>query len=736
MPAIGPAETDIPTVLHRRLSDVPRDRLIEIGMLQIFARTHLMDAWSVPVVCLLVFAISLLWTPWQASAAWFALTMVAVAVADRLYRRFLAAAATLEDPAPWRRRLLAGRMAVIVAWSAMALFAWPGDYVPGQFFLLLMLSCAMALRTASSAAFAEAMRLQLLPPLFGMLAVCAAQFDLEFAGLALAGVFYAGFLLRFGNLSARRVREMFKLQFDLLDAKEAADQANRAKTAYLATISHEIRTPMTGMLGLTRLLLETQLSPRQREYARTMHDSGEALLSILNDVLDLSKVEAGRMDIEAVDFDPRRLVQGVASLMEGRAAEKDLTLESHVAEAVPARLTGDPLRLRQVLVNLVGNAIKFTESGGVRIAVEVEPLPHGCVTLGVVVSDTGIGIPEEARDRLFETFAQADSGISRRFGGSGLGLAISQKLIRAMGGEIGFRSSPGAGSDFWFTVPLPVAEQVPEAAAAAPLAEVPSLAILVAEDVTANQMVLEAFLRSRGHRVTLVSDGRAAVRAVAEGRFDLVLMDMQMARLDGIAATRAIRALPDSDRAGVPIIATTANATSADASLCRQAGMNGFVAKPILPEKLFDEIKAVWTGSGRAVHDPQPAQPMDAAHLFDTTGLDGLVEAMTAEELVEFVRLSADTLMEAAEAAVQAVAAGRTADARAAVHRLRGTAANVGLKHLAECARKAEPVAASGRSGAADPLLACLPDAAREGAAILEAWLLQTLERTGAAAVA
>ncbi|HYE50687.1 MAG TPA: ATP-binding protein [Azospirillaceae bacterium] len=724
-------------ILHRRSPDVPRDRLVEIGMLEVFARNHLMDAWLTPVVCLLVGGILSNWAPWPLCAAWFTLCAACVAAGHAVNRRFLAAAPGLLDPAPWRRRLLLARVAVIGSWSAMALLAWPAAEDSGRYFMMLVLTSTMALRIASSAAFPRAMQVQLVPPLLALLALCAMRPEPLFAGLAAAAVLYTGYLLRIGNQTGARIRQMFHLQLELLDAKEAADAANRAKSSYLATLSHEIRTPMTGMLGLTRLMLETQLSPRQREYVRTMHDSGEALLSILNDVLDLSKVEAGRMDIEQVDFDPRRLVEGVAGLMQGRAAEKGLAIEASVADAVPARLTGDPLRLRQVLVNLVGNAIKFTERGKVRITAGVEARGDGRVTLGIVVSDTGIGIPEEAKCRLFDAFAQADAGISRRYGGTGLGLAISHRLVGAMGGEIGFRSEAGQGSDFWFTVPLAVAEAVPEGAPAAPPApDVPSLSILVAEDVPANQMVLEAFLRSRGHRVALVEDGAAAVAAVAEGRFDLVLMDMQMAGMDGLSAARRIRALADAERARVPIIATTANALSSDAARCRAAGMDGFVPKPILPERLFEEIQSVWVGGGMRVWEPGPAPRADGSDGFDAGVLDGIAGAMAPPDLEEFVRLSQEAILAAADRFARAVASRDAAAARHAAHTLRGTAANVGLHRLAERAGRAQAAARAEQWDAAEPLVGTLPAGAQEAAALLQSWLERRAAPAAGTAVA
>jgi len=380
-------------------------------------------------------------------------------------------------------------------------------------------------------------------------------------------------------------REEYLHQKSLRDAKEAAEAGAKAKADFLAVMSHEIRTPMNGVLGMLRLVLDSPLPDQAGLRLRTACQSAESLLVILDDILDFSKLEAGPFEVETTPFNLTESLGGVVALMELRAAEKGLTLRLQTDPDLPAWVAGDVGRLRQVLFNLVGNAVKFTEAGSVTLKAEVLERQPGQVRLGFAVIDTGPGIDDRQRNRLFEPFSQADASISRRFGGTGLGLVISKRLVEGMGGVIAVDSTPGKGSTFHFQLTFtpcpPPAATVPDTATVTLL----PLRLLLAEDNPVNQIVTRDMLESAGHHVTIANDGVQALALAGHGDYDLILMDMQMPGMDGLEATRRIRALPPP-AGSVPIIALTANALAADAERCRVAGMNGYLSKPVEPRTL------------------------------------------------------------------------------------------------------------------------------------------------------
>jgi signal transduction histidine kinase/CheY-like chemotaxis protein len=374
-----------------------------------------------------------------------------------------------------------------------------------------------------------------------------------------------------------------------LDHAHAAEEANRSKSEFLAAMSHELRTPMNGVLGAAELLRRTDLTQEQGELVEAMIASGETLTHLLNDLLDMAKIEAGKLTVEHVPYDPQRLAEDLVALWTPNAEHKGLWLELDLPAHTPRAVMGDPTRVRQIVSNLISNAVKFTQAGGVRVSVRMGRDPEGRQALFWVVRDTGIGIAPEAQDRLFMAFVQADGTITRRFGGTGLGLAISKRLAGLLEGDISVQSSPGEGSEFVLALPAPTAAALALTDRGMDEGADRALRILVAEDHPTNRMILERFLAPAGHDLTIVEDGALAVDAARIAAFDLVILDVQMPVMDGLTAARAIRA-ENGPNADAPILMLSANALPEHLAEGFAAGADEYVTKPIDPRALFAAV--------------------------------------------------------------------------------------------------------------------------------------------------
>jgi signal transduction histidine kinase/FixJ family two-component response regulator len=501
---------------------------------------------------------------------------------------------------------------------------------------------------------------------------------------------------------SREINQRMLAEKHLLKAKEEAEAGSQAKGDFLANMSHEIRTPLNAVIGMTELTLGTELTDEQQEYLETVRASSESLLRLLNDILDFSKIEAGQLEMTKIVFDLQTSLDQVADTLAVKAQKAGLELTCSIKPDVPTALVGDPMRLCQVIVNLTANAIKFTQEGQVTISVETKREEDFSVFLHFTVSDTGIGIPPDQIETIFESFKQADDSTTRQYGGTGLGLAISKQLVNMMGGRIWVESELGKGSTFHFTVRFRLSQgEATEVLHTKDLSiqKVPrQLSILLAEDNPVNQKVAAAMLKKRGHRVVIASNGKEALGALDRESVDLILMDVQMPEMDGFGATKLLREREKANGGHIPIVAMTAHALTGDRERCLAAGMDSYISKPIREADLFSVIQDLANGSDDKKKDvPAPSETVMpvAEDVFDLSkvlsSLDG-DKALFEEIATLFLSVAADNIAKLREG----VAKGDPGAVEEAAHTLKGSAGQFGAKRTLDAVYRLELIGKNG----------------------------------------
>lgn len=558
-------------------------------------------------------------------------------------------------------------------------------------------------------------------------------------------------------LGELRAKEQVRVE-EMRHAKEAADEANRAKSAFLAVVSHEIRTPMTGVMGMVRLLLDSSITKQQRDYVLTIQESSEAMLALLNDILDFERIQRGKIDLENISFDLHRLMQGVVTLMSGHAADKHIALSARIDEDLPRFVKGDPTRLRQVLLNLMGNAIKFTQNGTVTLMVKSLNTKEqdaandsGKHMIYFAVQDTGIGISDEARKNLFTPFAQANSSIARKFGGTGLGLAISKGLVERMGSTININSKEGEGSTFFFTLEMeqglattqeqPLQKAMPQQHKQHEAPATP-LRILIVDDNTITRKVLMSFLEKGGHDIATISTGEDALKKINQDAFDLILMDIELPGLKGNEVTKFLRAHKDPVKSKIPVIAMSGNTAKEDIEHYIASGMDGYLPKPIDMDKLQalvndiahdtfereirmsdeDDDPFARSPEQNAQVQQQREAVMNDGTVFNPAMLQSLKDTIGAAQLNELLTdliIKTDEILGAMDDATKV---GDLQSLAARAHELKGMAGNFGLVEISAIAAQAERKAKTSETEGLSALVGTLTDANLRAQGALKNW--------------